>query len=70
MRIIIFANGNLPNLEKARSLIRPDDFILCADGGTRHALALKLKPDLVIVDAESRARDTLEHVVMATRDAS
>lgn len=29
----------------------------------------QLRPDLVIVDAESDARDALEHVVMATRDA-
>ena len=29
----------------------------------------QLQPDLVIVDAESDARDALEHVVMATRDA-
>ena len=28
-----------------------------------------LQPDLVIVDAESEARDTLEHVVLATREA-
>ena len=53
MRIIIFANGNLPNLEKARQLIRPDDFILCADGGTRHAIALGLTPNLIIGDMDS-----------------
>ena len=29
----------------------------------------QLRPDLVIVDAESDARDALEHVVFATRDA-
>ena len=29
----------------------------------------QLQPDLVIVDAESEARDALEHVVMATREA-
>ena len=29
----------------------------------------QLQPDLIIVDAESDARDALEHVVMATRDA-
>lgn len=29
----------------------------------------QLRPDLVIVDAESDARDALEHVVLATRDA-
>lgn len=53
MRIIIFANGNLPNPEKARTLLRPDDFILCADGGTRHALALGLTPNVVIGDLDS-----------------
>jgi two-component system, response regulator / RNA-binding antiterminator len=29
----------------------------------------QIAPDMIIVDAESQARDTLEHVVMATRDA-
>jgi response regulator NasT len=29
----------------------------------------QIAPDMVIIDAESQARDTLEHVVMATRDA-
>jgi response regulator NasT len=28
----------------------------------------QLQPDMIIVDAESAARDALEHVVMATRD--
>ena len=53
MRIIIFANGNLPNPEKAHTLLCPDDFILCADGGTRHALALGLTPNVVIGDLDS-----------------
>ncbi|MBE0669698.1 MAG: thiamine diphosphokinase [Anaerolineales bacterium] len=56
-RIIIFANGNLPNLEKARALLRPDDFILCADGGTRHALALGLIPNVIIGDLDSMTFD-------------
>jgi two-component system, response regulator / RNA-binding antiterminator len=29
----------------------------------------QLQPDIIILDAESEARDALEHVVMATRDA-
>lgn len=29
----------------------------------------QIGPDMIIVDAESQARDTLEHVVIATRDA-
>ena len=28
----------------------------------------QLQPDMIVVDAESEARDALEHVVMATRD--
>jgi len=56
-RIIIFANGDLPDLNKARSLIRADDFILCADGGTHHALALGLMPNLVIGDMDSLGKN-------------
>lgn len=57
MRIIIFANGNLPDFEKARALLRPDDFILCADGGTRHAIALGLTPNAIIGDMDSTTFD-------------
>lgn len=52
-RILIFANGELPDLEAARGLLQPDDFILCADGGTRHALALGLTPQVIIGDMDS-----------------
>lgn len=57
MRIIIFANGNLPNPGKARALIRTDDFILCADGGTRHAINLGLTPNVIIGDMDSTTFD-------------
>ena len=40
---------------------------LPADSFLRERLA-QLQPDMIIVDAESDARDSLEHVVMATRD--
>jgi len=58
MRIILFANGDLSAPDHTRSLIRPDDFILCADGGTAHALALGLTPDLIIGDMDSLDADT------------
>ncbi len=41
--------------------------VLPADTFLQERLA-QLQPDMIIVDAESEARDSLEHVVMATRD--
>lgn len=41
--------------------------VLPADTFLRERLG-QLDPDMVILDAESEARDALEHVVMATRD--
>ncbi|MBT3313360.1 MAG: thiamine diphosphokinase [Anaerolineae bacterium] len=52
-RALIFINGDLPNLDATRGIIRPDDFIIAADGGTRHALALGLLPSVVIGDLDS-----------------
>jgi thiamine pyrophosphokinase len=58
-RIIIFANGELPDLVKARALIQPGDTVICADGGTRHALALGTRPDLIIGDLDSAESETV-----------
>lgn len=56
-RIIIFANGELPDLEKARALLHDDDYIIAADGGTRHALALGRIPNTIIGDLDSATFD-------------
>ncbi len=56
-RIIIFANGDLRDLEKARALLHDDDFIIAADGGTRHALALGKNPNIIIGDLDSATFD-------------
>jgi response regulator NasT len=65
----------LEQAERSRSLrigLLESDFNLVAslpaDVFLTERLA-QLQPDLIIVDAESDARDALEHVVMATRDA-
>lgn len=59
-KIIIFANGELPDLDKARALIHEEDYIICADGGTRHAMALDIKPDLIIGDMDSTEKGQLQ----------
>ena len=52
-RTIIFANGVLRQPDLIRMLLRPCDRIICADGGTRHALALDLTPDVIVGDLDS-----------------
>jgi thiamine pyrophosphokinase len=59
-RIIIFANGELPDLAKVRSLLQKDDHIICADGGTRHALALGIQPNIIIGDMDSAESGSLQ----------
>jgi len=53
MRIIIFANGEMPHARLDARLVQEQDFIICADGGARHALALGLTPDVVVGDMDS-----------------
>jgi len=58
-RIVIFANGVLNQPKKLRARLRPTDRIFCADGGTRHALALGLTPEAIIGDFDSLALETV-----------
>ncbi|MEW6239648.1 MAG: thiamine diphosphokinase [Chloroflexota bacterium] len=61
-RVLIFANGHLPDLAAARTLIRADDILLAADGGTRRALALGLIPSVVIGDLDSISQEERQKV--------
>lgn len=53
MRAVIFANGMLERPELAAGLLRPDDFLISADGGLRHLRSLGLVPHLLIGDQDS-----------------
>ena len=65
MRTIIFANGEFPHPQHTHTLLRPDDLIIAADGGTRHALAAGIVPHIVIGDLDSLSPDEQARVEAA-----
>ncbi len=65
MRAIIFANGEFPDPRAASALIRPGDLVIAADGGTRHALAAGVTPDVIIGDLDSLPAETLSELKAA-----
>jgi thiamine pyrophosphokinase len=52
-RIVIFANGIITDTARLRAALRPDDFIICADGGARHAHDMGLIPHIIVGDLDS-----------------
>jgi thiamine pyrophosphokinase len=52
-RAVIFYNGDLSQIQKAKMYIKPTDFIICADGGALHAEKNGIKPDVIIGDFDS-----------------
>lgn len=53
MRAVIIGNGVIEDYEKIKKRLRADDYIICADGGYKHAKILKLTPSVVIGDMDS-----------------
>lgn len=53
MRAVIIGNGSMFDYDYISSKLRPDDYIVCADGGYKHAKKLNVKPNVLIGDMDS-----------------
>ena len=52
-RAIVFVNGLISDYGGLKELLRPDDLLIGADGGARHALAVGRLPHIVVGDMDS-----------------
>lgn len=62
MRAIVFINGVIDEYDWLRTLIQADDYLVCADGGTRHCLAIGKIPHIVVGDLDSVDEETVANL--------
>jgi len=52
-RAIIISNGKMKNKRFYRKLIKKTDYVICVDGGSKHAKKLNIRPRMIIGDLDS-----------------
>lgn len=53
MRVLIIGNGNIANTRIIQNILKPDDVILCCDGGSKYLFEEGIIPHYIIGDLDS-----------------
>lgn len=61
MKTVIISNGEIYDYSFCYGIVKAADRIICADGGTRHAINMNLTPDAIIGDLDSSASQYIEY---------
>lgn len=68
MRAVVIGNGSINDYPKALKRVQSANFVICADGGQRHAERMGIVPDVVIGDFDSsEINKDMENIVYPTR---
>lgn len=62
-RVVLIANGDLKETAFYRGIFEDTDYVICVNGGSIHALALGVKPHLVIGDLDSLPAESREKIL-------
>lgn len=65
MKCIIVSNGNISDYCFCKNIIETADYIICADGGARHLVNMKVVPDVIIGDLDSIKEEVREFFLKA-----
>ena len=63
MRAVVFVNGIVADYDGLARWVGPDDYLVCADGGVAHCLALGRQPHVVVGDMDSVEQATLRGLI-------
>ncbi|MCR5097731.1 MAG: thiamine diphosphokinase [Lachnospiraceae bacterium] len=65
-RCVIVGNAAIADYARVREYLKPDDFIICCDGGLKHTKDLLVSPDLIVGDFDSieKPKTDIETIVL------
>lgn len=61
MKTVIISGGDIKDYKFCSDIVKSANRIICVDGGTRHAMNMKLTPDIIIGDMDSCSAELINY---------